>query len=479
MSVATEVLDSRESPEDREVRPLFERGPQKYLPAALGILLAIFASRLFIQLGHPFLSHDDWDNLLPPDVDRERLMWNRLLFEGRWLNWGLWHLGGWILTPLTATLVYFGAYAAFVLRFAQRLMPGWWGLIVAAALFVSPMVCEAGYWPAILGPSMVVLALGAWTLPLLRHKTVWLLGWLAVFTLLAMLSYQPVALLLFVMVIVEERHRSLRQLAALAVAFGVAWATSILVTFTLNWFAFGRFGVQPQPWRKPNQLEDLSDLVTNLGVAGGHFALIFTTLTVPIVLGLLAIAGCLAIRALRKDAVILVLATLVMAVLESVSTIVGGFVTPFRSSMWVWVVIVVAISYLMRAGRRLLTIVAGVAAATVFASGSFYWGNSVVAKQALLEKYDAIESRLGTLLGENPGAQVLIVGSARDWKWPIFAQQATYLQSRTIDEYGVKPRHCRPPRCKVSTRPEVYAGESVVKVGKRIAVRPPASRGLV
>ncbi len=204
MSAATEVLPGRDAQE------LIERGPRMYLPAVLGIIVAVLASRLFVQLGHPFLSHDDWDNLLPPDEFRERLMWNRLLLEGRWLNWGLWRLGGWILTPVTATLVYFAAYTAFVLRLAQRLVPGWWGLVVAAALFVSPMVCEAGYWPAVLGPSMVVLAVAAWTLPLLNHKTGWLLAWLGVFTLLAMLSYQPVALLLFLMLMFEERQRSLR-----------------------------------------------------------------------------------------------------------------------------------------------------------------------------------------------------------------------------------------------------------------------------
>jgi hypothetical protein len=481
VSAVTDVLDRRDSRDHRtdpDSPSAFERGPQKYLPAAVGILVAIFASRLFVQLGHPFLSHDDWDNLLPPDEYRERLMWNRLLFEGRWLNWGLWHLGGWVLTPITATALYFGAYAAFVLRFAQRLVPGWWGVVVAAALFVSPMVCEAGYWPAILGPSMVVLALAAWTLPLLRHRTGWLLAWLGFFTLLAMLSYQPVALLLFLMLMVEERQRSIRQLAALAIAFVGAWGASIAVTFTLNWFAFGVFGVEPQAWRKPNPLEDVNDLFTNLGVAGGHFALIFTTLPVPILLGLAAIAGCLAVRSLRKHAVVLLLATLVMAGLESVSTIVGGFVTPFRSSMWVWVVIVVAISYLITAGRGVRAVIAAAAAAAVAVSGSLYWAGSVATKQERLSEYDGIASDLGRVLADKPGARITIVGSERDWKWPIFAQQATYLQSRTIDEYGIKPSLCKPARCRLARDPDVVRRDSnVFVVGKRIVVRPPASRG--
>ncbi len=472
MSTATDVAARRDA------QTLFERGPQKYLPAAVGIIVAILASRLFVQLSHPFISFDDWDNLLPIDEYRERFLFGRLAYEGRWLNWAVWRLGGWILTPITATLVYFGAYAAFVLRFAQRLVPGWWGLVVAAALFVSPMVCEAGYWPAVLGPSMVVLAVAAWTLPLLNHKTGWLLGWLGVFTLLTMLSYQPATLLLFVMVVFEERHRSLRQLAALAVAFVLAWGSSIAVTFTLNWLAFGVFGLKPQLWRQPNRLEDLNTLATNLGRIGNHFTQILVILTVPVLLGLVAMAGCLAVRSLRQNTVGLVLATVVVAGLESVTTLILGYVIPFRSSMWVWVVIVMAISYLFGAGRRIIRVVAAAAAVAVAVSGSLYWGKSVATKQALLAEYDAVQSQLGRLLVENPGADVLIVGSARDWKWWGFIHQATYLRSRTVDEFGVRLRFCRPPRCRVSTRPEVYVSESnVFKVGKRIAVRPPASRG--
>ncbi len=254
--------------------------------------------------------------------------------------------------------------------------------------------------------------------------------------------------------------------------------SSIAVTFSINWLAFGIFGVKPQLWRQPNRLEDLDTLVTNLGRTGAHFGMIFTTLTVPVVLGLAAMAACLAVQSLRQHTVGLVLATVVVAGLESATTLVVGYVIPFRSSMWVWVVIVMAISYLFGAGRRILTVVAAAAAVAVAVSGSLYWANSVATKQALLADYDAVQSQLGRMLVENPGAGVVIVGSAQDWKWPVFIHQATYLQSRTVDEFGVRPLFCRPPGCRESTQPEVYAGDAnVVMLGERIAVRPPASRG--
>ena len=40
-------------------------GPlEAYLPAALGVPLAVLPAG-FRQITHPFLSHDDWDSILP------------------------------------------------------------------------------------------------------------------------------------------------------------------------------------------------------------------------------------------------------------------------------------------------------------------------------------------------------------------------------------------------------------------------------
>ena len=356
-----------------------------YSPALLGVVVAIMVSQAVRQLLHPFIAHDDWDNLIPPDAAREAYLRDRLLWEGRWLNYLLWHLGAWILTPVTATAVYFVGYAAFVVRLAHRLASGWAGLLTAAALFVSPMVAEAMYWPAVLWPSMVILGAAAWLLPHCHRRNARLLLWLGGFTLLAMTSYQPVALLLLLLLLVEERERGLVQQAGLTVAFGLSWAASILVVFTLNWFTFGVFGVQAQYWREPHPLNGVGDLLHNLGVTLGHFASIMQTLTVPVLLGVAAVVTCLCIRGRRKHALTLIAAVVVMAGLESMTTIVAGFATPFRSSMWVWTAIIVALAELARAAnRRIYPMAAGVAAVAVALSGCLYWGASVSDKQRRL-----------------------------------------------------------------------------------------------
>ena len=452
------------------------RGPLKYLPAAVGVGIVGLLSTAILQITHPFLNHDDWDSILPATDWRTKLLFERQLAEGRWLNYVWWGVGGHHLTPVTATLVYFGAYAAFVVRLAQRISAGWWGLLVAGAIFVSPMVAEAAYWPAILGPSMVVLAVSAWVLPLCQHRVPRLLVWMSVSTLLAMLTYQPVAMLIFLMLMLEERRRPLRQLTGLALTFCVAWAGSVLVTFTLNWFAFGAFGVRPQAWRKPNQLASVADLVQNLGEVGTHFRMVFEATPVPVVLGLASIVVFLMLPAFRSWGVLLLLSVLLMSVVESLSTIQAGFLTPYRSSMWVWVVIVVAVFGLTELKPRHGRALAAIGLTMVLASGSAYWIQTVAEHQQRLDTYDDMAEQTRNLLPESGSNKVVIVGSKRDWGHYVFSQQATYLRSRTAFETGVTPTYCRAPRCGLARDREVIGNKRDVFVHDDVVVvRPPAS----
>ena len=434
------------------------------------------ASTAIVQITHPFISHDDWDTILPATPSRSDLLFDRQLAEGRWLNYVWWRVGSYHLTPVTATLLYLGAYAAFVVRLAQRLRAGWWGLLVAAALFVSPMVAEAVYWPAILGPSMVVLAVSTWVLPLCRHQTPRLLVWMAASTLLAMLTYQPAALLVFLVLMLEERQRTLRQQTTLALAFCAAWVGSVLVTFTLNWFAFGTFGVKPQAWRKPNELESFADLVFNLGVVGTHFRMVVEGTPVALVLGVLALVGCLVSPTLRSSGILLLLSVLLMAVLESLTTIQAGFLTPYRSSMWVWVVAVVAILWLAELPVRRAYLITAAGLSAVVVSGCLYWSTAVSDHQRRLDEYDAMAWRVRVLAEKTGLTKAAIVGSQHDWTYWMFTQQASYLRSRTAFETGITPRRCQPANCGLSRDPKVIDKKADVFVrGNYIVIRPPAS----
>lgn len=447
------------------------------LPAVLGVAVAMTVTSTYLQVVHPFLAHDDWDTLLPVTEAERSVQRGRLVAEGRWINYAWWRTVGQLLTPVSATVLYVAGYAAFVVHTGRRLAPGWRGALVAGALFVSPMAALLAAWPAVLGPSMLVLAVSTWTLPLCRHRVVPLLVWMGLTTGLAALTYQPVALLMLLVLLLEEMHRSVRRLAGLVIAFCGLWVAAVLVMFTLNWWGFGVFGLKPQAWRLPNPARGIDDVVENLGRTGRHFRDVAVTMPWPLVVGLVAVAFCLARPTLRKQAVVLLLGLVVAAGLESVGTVVGGFLVPFRSSGWIWVGLVVAISWLAQGGRKGWTVLSVAAMAAVAVDGAVFWHDVMTQRQATLADYDRLDRRLGSLLASHPQARVLVVGTAEDWKDSTYAAGATYLRGRTLHQYGVRATFCRLPTCTAPVDPRAFGQQVLVRDDTIVAVPVTAAPG--
>lgn len=469
----THTLERDDGPRTRWPAPL-----TAHLPAAVGIALALAATSAYLQVVHPALAQDDWDTLLPVDKVQLDVMRYRLLAEGRWLNLAWWRTAGQLLTPVTASVIYFAAHAAFVLRLARKLAAGWTGALVAAALFASPMVALLAAWPAVQTPSMVVLAASTWTLPLCRHRLRPLLVWMVLSAVLAMLTYQPVSLVLLVVLVLEELHRSTRHLVLVGTGFCVTWVTSALVMFTLNWVGFGVFGLRVQAWRQPNPVHDLGDLVVNLGRAGSHFRDVGQQIALPVLLGSLALVVCLWTRTLRKPGVVLLVTVVVAAGLESSGTVVGGFVVAFRSSMWVWVCLVVAVSWLAQLPRRRWRLVSAAATAAIALSGAVYWHVLVSDRQAQLAAYDRIDQQVAGLLEKHPGARVMIVGSPEDWDNSYFRAEAQYVHGRTLFEHGARAAYCNPTSCPAARDQQVLEQQVGLYDGDQITVRPPPGKVL-
>lgn len=447
-----------------------------HLPAAVGVVVALVATSAYLQIVHPYLAQDDWDTLLPVDKVQLDVMRYRLLAEGRWLNFAWWRTAGQLLTPVTAVVIYFAAHAAFALRLARKLAVGWSSALVAAALFVSPMVALLAAWPAVQTPSMVVLAVSTWTLPLCRHRFRPLLVWMVLSTILAMLTYQPVSLVLLVVLVLEELHRTPRHLVLVGIAFCAAWVASVLVMFTLNWFGFGVFGLRVQAWRQPNPLHDVGDLVVNLGRTGSHFRDVGQQLALPVILGLLALVVGLWTRALRKRGVVLLLTVVVAAGLESSGTLVGGIIVAFRSSMWVWVSLVVAVSLLAKLPRRRWRLASAVALAAIAACGAVYGHVLVGQRQTQLAAYDGVDQQVAGLLEKYPRAPVMIVGSPDDWGNSYFRAEAQYLHGRILFEHGSRAAYCNPTLCAAAREAKVLERRVGLYHGDEITVRPPPGK---
>ena len=232
-------------------------GPRRWrrltdlLPVVVGVLVVVALSLAWLQVLHPYLEHDDWDSLLRVTPARREFIHGRLLNEGRWLNYWWWLGLGHLFSMVGASLLYQVAYLAFVARVAWRWAPGWLSLPVVVALFAAPMVAEMSFWPFTLGPSMVIAALAAWTLPLCVARNRTLAPWIVTVVVLSFFTYPPVTLVLFLVLALELIDDRWKRLIGAAVLFGLSYLVATAGVFALNKQAFGKFGDRSPPVATP------------------------------------------------------------------------------------------------------------------------------------------------------------------------------------------------------------------------------------
>src|SRR6478609_1517464 len=157
--------------------------------ALLFVAFVVTTTGVLAQLGSPFVRRDDWPFLLPRHAPGAVDPVDKVRQEGRWLSYGWWWLVGQHGTPVTAVVVLFVAYALFVV--------GLWrlfgiagvlrGVLLGAALLVSPMWVRLIYWPGTLSPAFIVAAVGVWVLPWAAGRRGALVSWLVVVAVLAVL----------------------------------------------------------------------------------------------------------------------------------------------------------------------------------------------------------------------------------------------------------------------------------------------------
>ena len=236
------------------------------------VLLALFVTDAFRQALTPYIRRDDWPYLLPPNTPGAADVHAKNLLEGRWLNDAWWALVGQHSTPTSASLTYTAAYVLFVVGLWRVLrlsgIRAAWPIdaLLGLALFASAMWVRLLYWPGVLTASMVVGALAVWTLPLAGRsgrRHVWLGVWLLVVTVLTVLSYPPVGAVVFLAAVVWLREAPWRGVLLLSGVYLAAFGVGVAIMYTLNWVAFGHFGLEIAAWRHPNPLTSLHDLIVN------------------------------------------------------------------------------------------------------------------------------------------------------------------------------------------------------------------------
>lgn len=452
----------------------------RFAPLAVALISVVVLTTMWRQATHPFLEHDDWFYLLPVDSLTDNVVYERLLAEGRWLNYAWWIGPGHLIPPIGAVLIYEIAFLVMIGRLAWRWAPGWLSVPVVLALGGSPMVAELSFWSATLGLSMVIGAVAVCSLTWCAETPQRLRAWIVLATLLTFLTYPPMTLVLFVVLVVELVDRSIRELFWVTVQFGATYVASTVVVFSLNLIAFGKFGLTVRPWRNPNELRGPGDLAENLERVYHQFVGVVEKATIPTALGGIAIVACVLLPELRSRGVRLLLAGLVAFGVQSGSTILTGVVTPYRSCAWIWVLVVVAITWIA-ATVEVRTWVRLTAAAAVLVTG--VWGarvyrDAVDYNQDRLDAYNRIDARMTQMLAKNPGNRVVAYGSAEDWAESAFTQEVEYLTLVARYRHGITVTACKPATCAVGLRPRVLErvdqGARVIHSRFAIVIVPPS-----
>lgn len=245
--------------------------PRAAAPAALAtslrlgpvLLAALVAVILFSlpNLADPMIRHDDYPALFAEPEG----FYGKTLFEGRWINYW-WHLRGLITPPWLNYALYQALWALFAGATAWVVMRDqtatFWAAALAVLILVSPPAAEIALWFNTLIPGMAIIA--AFALLACRVSDRALLGWLVVFVPLALMAYTTFPILLLAIALYRQERRSLANLTLVMGVFGASFIAGLMLTYTLNWFEHGIFGVQLDVWRNATPAHDLAGMLANL-----------------------------------------------------------------------------------------------------------------------------------------------------------------------------------------------------------------------
>ncbi|MET3962748.1 hypothetical protein ABIE44_002682 [Marmoricola sp. OAE513] len=450
-----------------------------WLPVALGLVLVVLATRVYLQVAHPFLSHDDWDYLNPVEPVREESQLRRVLWEGRWLNYYWWRGPGHLFSPVGAVLLFQLSLLVFAVRIAWTWATGWLRLPVVVAVAASPMVTDLSYWPATLDLTMLLLAVSVCTLRRCAADPRLLVLWIAASTLLMFLTYPANALLVLVVLCVELLDRPVRELVRVVVVFLASYGLSTLLVFSLNKAQFGVFGLEVLPFRNPNKLRSLGDLGENVRRSLDQLGDLLGYATAPLLLGVAAYGVCLAVPALRERALrVLALAVLCFGI-HSSATILTGATIPFRSMGWVWLLILLPFVWLAQTrpvpSPRLTAIGATVALVLVAGWGVRYVREGVDYNQNRQDVLSSVEDEVVDALRENPDAPVILFRTRSQVETGRTSKEAQYLGAKMYHDHRIRAVNCSPETCRFfdSAAARAERKGSVRVVDGQILVAPP------
>ncbi|GAB3047750.1 hypothetical protein GCM10027053_02090 [Intrasporangium mesophilum] len=442
-------------------------GPPRWVVVVAVLVIALIVTGVWEQAVAPFIRRDDWPYLLPSHTPGAGSVLSKDLHEGRWLNTLWWKVIGQHSTPLSASLTYVAAYLGFVVGFWRILrlaMPRLhWAVdaLLGFTIFVSALWVQLFYWPGTLTPSVIVAAVGVWTLPLLAGTRVRLGLWLVVGTVAAMLTYPPVGVVLFLAAVVQLGVRRWRDLILLAVGYLVGFALGVLVIDLLNGIVFGHFGIEIAAWRRPNPLRSLSALRVNVTRYAHEFIRLVSGVWPAVVVGVATVVLGWLDEAVRPRLVRVLFGIAVVISLDVAQTLVTGVVTDTRGELWAWLAVLLPTALLLIGSRRSrIAGIVGLAALAV--TGVAIWRADLGGHLQTRRQYDAVVALATQPRSDGTVPQVILYQSPKEKASNAGGIMAGTMQMMLRQQLGGHvPRWCKPAECsqiaRVAPRPGVTA----------------------
>lgn len=288
------------------------------------------------QLITPYISHDDWDFLVPASWGLDySTPWDKTLSEGRWLSY-LWSLVSAHLTPETSYLIFISGYFLLTCSITLHATKPRAFALCGLAMFFSPMFGLLSLWPTGMTCSILLSCVATWLVAWKGERFATLIVFVA--TLSLVLTYPPLAVIVLMAAAMKKADAPWRQKALLGSAYIVGFAAGTLAIYSLNLVFHGHFGLKIDAWRASHTPHGLSGLLANATLYLAYWNELLRSYTTALIFSIVATIMLLCQPKARNFVTAILLATMLVCGIELGITLITGTSIPARSAVWLWVV---------------------------------------------------------------------------------------------------------------------------------------------
>ncbi|MGN7963386.1 hypothetical protein [Brucella sp. 22210] len=420
------------------------------IPSEAATRLLIFALiacaflAVFGQFSEPFISHDDFDWLIPANFDQGfESPWSKASTEGRWLNYP-WSL-------LTVHLNINSAYYLFVALTIwmcvsiSRLYMGRLSVIAALLFFFSPPAGELSLWPVTQSSSVLITAACVTTLYFLQRNNVRyiMLGGVVIASLLTYPAYAPMILIVFGATLLNKTN----ELINTAAVYVGAYAVGIITIFSLNWYFHNNFGIKVAGWRHSTPLFPDGDLIANI-VRYTKFWIEVTRYWPVFIISVIGYATCFFANIKKRQCVYVLLLSVLIIAMEASASIINGLDLPSRTSLWLWISLITPVLFVLHSKR--FTYLSFILAFSVLLIAVYSWSHRL---QVIYRTFPYAHS-LGETLMQSAAANnglydnIIVFGDYKENHITQWLHSNRHLRNYLYKKFGVYTRACGEELCK-------------------------------